>query len=48
MQLALIPKDPYDDRNIIVEMRPAAGGDEATIVVADLFNVYQRFCGIKG
>jgi peptide chain release factor 1 len=39
----LIPKDPNDDRNIIVELRAGTGGDEAAIFVGDLFNAYTRY-----
>ena len=39
----LLPIDPNNDKNIIVEMRPAAGGDESAIFVADLFDVYKRY-----
>lgn len=43
-EILSLPKDPNDDKNIIVEMRPAAGGDEASIFVGDLFNTYKIFC----
>jgi peptide chain release factor 1 len=39
----LIPKDPRDDRNVIVEIRAGAGGDEAAIFAADLFRMYTRY-----
>ncbi len=39
----LIPKDEYDDKNIIVEMRAGAGGDEATLFVAEMFRAYGKF-----
>lgn len=39
----LAPKDPLDDRNVIVEIRGAAGGDEANIFAGDLFRMYTRF-----
>jgi peptide chain release factor 1 len=44
----LIPKDPNDDRNIILEMRAGTGGDEAAIFVGDLFNAYMRYADLKG
>jgi len=44
----LIPKDPNDDRNIIVELRAGTGGDEAALFVGDLFNAYTRYAEIKG
>jgi peptide chain release factor 1 len=40
----LIPKDPNDSRNIILEIRGGTGGDEAAIFAGDLFRMYQRFC----
>jgi peptide chain release factor 1 len=39
----LIPKDPRDDRSVIVEIRAGAGGDEASIFAADLFRMYSRY-----
>ncbi|MCB9134230.1 MAG: peptide chain release factor 1 [Anaerolineales bacterium] len=39
----LLPKDPRDDRNVIVEIRAGAGGDEAGIFAADLFRMYTRY-----
>ncbi len=43
----LIPKDPRDDRNVIVEIRAGAGGDEAAIFAADLFRMYTRYADEK-
>jgi len=43
VKVLLIPKDPNDDRNIILEIRAGAGGDEASIFAADLFRMYSRF-----
>ena len=40
---ALIPKDPNDERNVIVEIRAGAGGDEAGLFAADLFRMYSRY-----
>jgi peptide chain release factor 1 len=40
---ALVPKDPKDDKNVIVEIRSAAGGDEAALFARDLFDMYQRY-----
>lgn len=48
IKLLLLPKDPNDDRNIIVELRAGAGGDEAGIFVGDLFNAYTRYAELKG
>src|SRR6266540_4455801 len=39
----LVPKDARDDRNVIVEIRAGAGGDEAAIFAADLFRMYMRY-----
>jgi peptide chain release factor 1 len=39
----LVPKDPRDDRNVIMEIRAGAGGDEAAIFAADLFRMYMRY-----
>ena len=39
----LLPKDPRDDRNVIVEIRAGAGGDEAGLFAADLFRMYTRY-----
>ena len=43
LQLLLIPKDPNDDKNIILEIRGAAGGDEANIFAGDLYRMYTRY-----
>ncbi|MCG8474282.1 MAG: peptide chain release factor 1 [Cytophagales bacterium] len=44
----LIPKDPNDGKNAILEIRGGAGGDEAAIFAGDLFRMYQRFCEKMG
>jgi peptide chain release factor 1 len=44
----LLPKDPNDERNVIVEIRAAAGGDEAGLFAADLFRMYSRYAQSKG
>ncbi|HEY3429298.1 MAG TPA: peptide chain release factor 1 [Cyclobacteriaceae bacterium] len=44
----LIPKDPNDDKNIILEIRGGTGGDEAALFAGDLFRMYQRFCDRRG
>lgn len=44
----LMPKDPNDDRNCMLEIRAGTGGDEAAIFAGDLFRMYQRFCERKG
>jgi len=48
IKLLLLPKDPNDDRNIIVELRAGTGGDEAAIFVGDLFGAYTRYADLKG
>ena len=48
MELMLAPKDPLDDRNVIVEIRGAAGGDEANIFAGDLFRMYTRYAETAG
>lgn len=44
----LIPRDPNDDKNIIVEIRGAAGGDEGNIFAGDLFRMYTRYAETQG
>ena len=48
LRLLLLPKDPNDDKNIIVEIRGAAGGDEANIFAGDLFRMYTRYAEAQG
>lgn len=43
LKILLIPKDPNDDKNVIVEIRGGAGGDEANIFAGDLFRMYSRY-----
>ncbi len=44
----LTPKDPNDERNAVVEIRAAAGGDEAALFAADLYRMYARWCERRG
>lgn len=44
----LIPKDPNDDKNVMLEIRAGTGGDEAAIFAGDLWRMYQRFCDKRG
>ena len=44
----LMPKDPNDSKNIILEIRGGTGGDEAAIFAGDIFRMYQRFCEKQG
>jgi len=48
IKLALLPKDPNDEKDIIVEIRAGAGGEEAGLFAADLFRMYSRYAQIKG
>lgn len=48
LKVLLLPKDPNDERNIMVEIRPAAGGDEAGIFVGDLYKMYTKFSEDRG
>jgi peptide chain release factor 1 len=47
LKMALLPKDPNDEKNIIMEIRAGAGGDEAAIFAADLFRMYSRYAQAK-
>lgn len=48
LKLLLIPKDPADDKNIIVELRAGTGGDEAAIFVEDIYRMYTMYFKSKG
>jgi peptide chain release factor 1 len=48
LQKLLVPKDPNDDKNIIMEIRGAAGGDEANIFAGDLFRMYTKYIEAHG
>ena len=48
LKLALLPKDASDERDIIMEIRAGAGGDEAGLFAADLFRMYSRYAQSKG
>ncbi len=48
LQILLIPKDPNDEKNVVVQIRGAAGGDEANIFAGDLFRMYSRYCESQG
>jgi peptide chain release factor 1 len=43
LKILLLPKDPNDDKNVIVEIRGGAGGDEAALFAADLFRMYSKY-----
>ena len=44
----LIPKDPQDDKNAILEIRAGTGGDEASLFAGDLLRMYMRYCETRG
>jgi peptide chain release factor 1 len=48
LKLALLPKDPNDEKDIIMEIRSGTGGEEAGLFAADLFRMYTRYAQIKG
>ena len=48
IRLALLPKDAADERDGILEIRPAAGGDEAALFAAELFAMYQKYAAFRG
>ena len=48
IKLLLIPADPQDDKNAILEIRGGTGGDEAAIFAGDLFRMYTKYCESKG
>ncbi len=48
LEVMLLPHDPNDDKNVIVEIRGAAGGDEANIFAGDLFDMYQKYANNEG
>lgn len=48
IRIMLIPKDPNDEKNVILEIRAGTGGDEASIFAGDLFKMYKNYCETKG
>ena len=48
IKLLLIPKDPNDDKNVIMEIRAGTGGDEAALFAGDLFRMYSRYAEVRG
>ena len=48
LKILLLPKDENDGKNVIMEIRGAAGGDEANIFAGDLFRMYQKYCETNG
>ena len=48
LRVLLLPKDPNDEKNVIIEVRGAAGGDEAALFAGDLYKMYSRFAEMQG
>jgi peptide chain release factor 1 len=48
LKLKLLPKDPNDEKNVVVEIRAGTGGDEAALFAADLLGMYQRYSSLQG
>lgn len=48
LRALMLPKDPNDDKNVIIEIRGAEGGEEANLFARDLFEMYQAYCGRMG
>ena len=48
LKILLLPKDPLDEKNVMVEIRAGAGGDEASIFVGDVYRMYQNYCQSSG
>src|SRR5450432_269526 len=48
LKIMLLPKDPNDEKNVILEIRAGTGGDEATLFVAEIFRMYSRFAELQG
>jgi peptide chain release factor 1 len=47
LRLALVPRDPHDERSVILEIRAGTGGDEAALFAADLFRMYHRYADAR-
>ncbi|MCR8632303.1 MULTISPECIES: peptide chain release factor 1 [Paenibacillus] len=48
INILMLPKDPNDDKNVIVEIRGAAGGDEAALFASDLYRMYTKYADVQG
>jgi peptide chain release factor 1 len=48
LRVELLPRDPNDERNVVLEIRAGTGGDEATLFAAELFRMYSRYAEIRG
>src|SRR5581483_11509841 len=47
LKVLLLPKDPLDEKNIVLEIRAGTGGDEATLFAAEIFRMYSRYAETK-
>ena len=48
VRLSMLPRDAADERSAILEVRPAAGGDEAALFASELFDLYRRYADLRG
>ena len=48
LKVLLLPKDPHDDKNVVLEIRAGTGGDEATLFAGEIFRMYSRFAETQG
>jgi len=48
LKILLLPKDPLDDKNVVLEIRAGTGGDEATLFAAEIFRMYSRYAETRG
>ena len=48
IKVLLVPKDPNDEKNVVLEIRAGTGGDEAALFASDLFRMYSRYAERKG
>src|SRR5581483_8417245 len=47
LKVLLLPKDPLDEKNVVIEIRAGTGGDEATLFAAEIFRMYSRYAETK-
>ena len=47
LKVLLVPKDPNDEKNVILEIRAGTGGDEATLFAAEMFRMYTRYAEMQ-
>ena len=48
LKVLLLPRDPNDDKNVVLEIRAGTGGDEATLFAAEIFRMYSRYAETQG